>query len=305
MAVKVLNTVNIQPTNRDVSGGPAPDGTPFRVILLGVNDANKSCKVKISPHSRVYASPDVKDTVLTVGLNLEHILLYGQKLWLETFYDKHLTPVFSIVTAGTKWQAKTVNPERNSETTDVYPDELEFITKFDLSNKVADLDDVILRLQAMKTSAIEELTYQKNTGLITEEVFADTVPRAELAYGAVQDSVNEYKANLNTFFDSAPTGLWRKLFRTFTLIAYTTRDMSNTLEGTIVSPRVAPPASAPTVPQASPQVDYRIIQCLHSDLLLAEYCYQSRYPARLPLPYHRPVYTYYDKGKEEDVTNTA
>ncbi len=305
MANKPTNVINIAPTNRDISGGPAPEGSPFRVILLAVDNSDKSCTVKVSPHSRVYASPNVKDDVQIIGLNLEHELVYGQKLWLETFYDKNLSPVFSIVVVDTKWRAQTVNPANTATTVDVYPNELEFITKFDLANKVSDLDGVIARVSAMQAAAIRELTYQKNSGLMSQEVYAETVEHANAAYESVRDLIDEYKTNLNLFFAGAPDTLWRKLFRTYTLIAYTTRDLARDLEGTLISPRNSAPVTIPSVPQASAQIDYRIVQCLHSDLLLAEYCYQSRYPARLPLPYHRPVYDYFENGNEEDVTNSV
>lgn len=291
------------PTKRPVyEGAPALDSKPFRIYSFAPLD--ETVDIRISRYSNVILSPGVKDRLYVIGLDLKINIEYGDKVWLEVFYDKNLEAVFGIISSGPKWLAKTVNTASISTLTDVYPNELEFISKYDLTNKIAEINLVKNSITAMQNSAIEEVTYQKNVGIISQEQFTDFVTAINNGYGDAQERVDEYKSAMNAFFTGSPTATWKKLFRTYTMIGYTTRDMAANLGGIAVFPPPQVPSTTPVVPTASEQVPYQIVQCVNTDLYLADISFENRYPAKLPMPYHRPVYPFIVEGKNEDTLNT-
>ncbi len=305
MATLKAGLLPINPSRRDVGGGRAPDPTPFRVYVMAVDDGDQSSDVRVSRYSAILGSPDVNDIVPLIGIDLKLNIKYGDKIWVEVFYDKNLVPVFGIINKGHKWSSTVVNPAQTNETVLTYPNEHEFITKADMVGKLADLDGIIALVNTYQAASIAELTYRKNVGIITADTFNDLQSTATTQYQRVKDLITDYKKNMNKFFDAAPQVNWRKLFRTYTLIAYTTHDTNLDLDGTGIDPRPPLNTTTPTIPQASQQVFYRLVQCLTSDLYLADMCFQNRYPAKIPVPYHRPVYYFNDNGKVEDTVNTA
>lgn len=305
MAIHRLGLVSIAPSPRSIEGGSAPAPTPFRVSVIATNDANQTADIKISRYSSVLASPNISDKVPIIGVDLKINIAYADKLWLEIFYDRNLVPVFCLVNKGRKWASTVTNPTNSNEQVNVYPNELEFITKIDMSGKLADLETALTLVDTYRAAALEEVTYQKNTGVITEDSFSTLTEAIGVQYQTVSDLINDYKKNMNKFFEASPSGLWKKLFRTYTLIAYTTHETSAALEGQKISPRAPVEATTPTIPQVSEPIAYKIVQCLNNDLLLADMCFQNRYPAKIALPYHRPVYYFADNGKNEEAVNTA
>ncbi len=234
----ILNTPT---TSREVSGGPAPFFTPFRIYIVKVND-DKSCTIRISRYSSVLNSPNIKDTITLVGVDIEMDISYSDKVWLEVFYDRNLVPIFGIINSGPKWAAQTANPANTTELQDVYPEELEFITHNDLTAKVADLDLVNASIISFQNQALTQLSFQKDVGILTQTQYADLVTATNDAYNTLKTTLVTYKKDMNQFFQNAPTGTWKKLFRTFTLIGYTTYDLNPNLDGSIVTPRQIAPA---------------------------------------------------------------
>ncbi len=298
-AVGILENV---PKRLAFGGEQKLDGTPFRIYSSAPTAIDVN--VRISSYSRIFNSPNLNDVVQLIGCNLKFKVKYAEKIWLEIFYDKNLTPVFGIINHGNKWTTKTVNPSNKNQLNFLYPNEMDFITKYDLVNKIADLDNTVNNIQDMKASAIAEITYQNNVGIIPSDQFNAYNASLEKQYSEVITKVKDYKNSINNFFSDAPSQVWKKLFRTYTLIGYTTKDFNNNLDGIEISPPIEIPSSTPSVPTATPKVNYKIVQCLDNDLLLADMSYQNRYPARLPMPYHRSVYYYPIDGKEEEAVNT-
>lgn len=284
------------------NGGESSDPTPFRAYLLK-SDA-QSTQVSISRYSSVLNSPDVRDRVTVIGVDAPITIAYGGKIWLETFYDRNLEPVFCIINSGPKWTAVTLDTANQTVESLVYPDELEFITKYDINNKIGELDATVERIGVLQQTVTDEVNLQKDMGFIDQERATEIIAGINEAYPRMATLVTEYKAQMNNFFSGAPTSIWKKLFRTYTPICYTTKDTNYKLDGVSASPGVVAPVVTPTVPTVTQDPIFKIVQQLNSDLLLVDICHQNRFPARLPIPYHRPVYNYVYEGRNEDEFNT-
>ncbi len=282
-------------------GSDSQDSTPFRAYLLEVGTPSV---VSISRYSAVLNSTDVRDRVTVIGVDAPININYGDKVWLETFYDRNLQPVFCIVNSGTHWPAVTLDTEDQTIQSVVYPDELEFITKFDLNNKIIELEATVNRVGELRQAVTDNTNLQKDMGFIDQAKATEILTGIESGYTAIAALVTNYKAQMNNFFAGAPTSIWKKLFRTYTLICYTTKDTNYKLDGQCISPGVPVPATQPAVPTATKDPMFKLVQCLNSDLLLIDICHQNRFPARLPIPYHRPVYNYFYDNQNEDVRNT-
>lgn len=306
MAIQKQTLIPVVPSRRSITGGAAPSSTPFRVYVMAVDNSNQTADIRISRYSAVLSTLDINDRLPIIGIDLKLNIEYGDKVWLEIYYDRNLSPVFALINTGPKWTATVVNPGQSNanQTTAIYPKEHEFIVKQDISSKLTELDDVIALVATYKTAATDELGYRKNVGIITETQHTELIEAVDEQYQNVENLIKEYKKNMNKFFESAPTSVWRKLFRTYTLVAYTTHEPNLDLEGTSVDPTPPAATETPDVPTATDQISYRIVQCLNTDLYLADMCYQNRYPAKLPVPYHRPVYRFEEEGKIEDDVNT-
>jgi len=304
MATKT-QLLNNWPSNLDAKIGAALPPTPFRVYIVAVNDDDKSADVRISRYSSVLSSPDINDRLTLIGIDVKLNLKYPEKLWLEIFYDKNLSPVFGIVNKGVKWPARVVDTAHKDETLEIYPKEHEFITKADLEGKTRSLSATLALVNQYERATSAELHYRRNTGVIADNELSALQTAATNKYSEIRAVIYKYANSMNRFFDAAPSAVWRKLFRTYTLIAYTTHDKDTDLEGSVVRPKIsAETATQAGVNKATLQTDYKIVQCLNTDLYLTEICYQNRYPARLAMPFHRPVYYFNDAGKVEETTNT-
>lgn len=305
MASQKSQPLLITPSNRALQGGSATEPEPFQIYVMATNHSDQSADVRVSRYSALLASPDIRDRVPIVGIDLKINIKYGDKMWLEVFYDLNLVPVFAIINKGKKWAAKTVNPAQSSTVVDVYPKQHEFITKLDITTKIAEIEAVSAIIVTYKAATAAELLYRSNVGVLSAKEYTDYTDALDTQYQQVQDLISAYKSNLSQFFQSAPTALWKKLFRTYTLIGYTSYEANVDLNGITIYPNPPAPATSSGVPQATKQVSYKIVQCLQSDLYLADMCYQNRYPAKLPIPYHQPVYYFTYDGKVEETVNTG
>lgn len=284
-----------------LQGETIPSPTPFRIYI---NKSSPEVEIKVSRYSAVLNSPDILDKVVILGLDIPFKIEYGTKIWLEIFYDRNLTPVFGYINTGKKWPAKVTSVSGKSEQVEVYPDELEFIIKTDLTTKITEVEDAVKKVQEIRKKAEDEITLSKNLGFLTSEKAQTYIAAATKQFDEVTKKITEYKKEMTNFFASAPTANTRKLLRTYTLIGITTKNLDNKLDGLIVQPEVKGPATNKATQQATEDSKFKIVQCLSNDLLLADICFQNRFPARLPIPYHRAIYYYVHKDKDEEIATT-
>ncbi len=284
---------------------PKPQSHPFQVSLYKVND---KVRVTVNKYSFLLNSPDPTDLVTVIGLDVPVILLPTDKIWLETFYDRNLNPVFAIINSAPKWLAETADGDNIEETTPVYPNQFEFISKIDLPNKISELDEVRNRVEGLRTSEVDNVNNLRLQGYIDDGEKEDLLQQISDKYTDLDASVVAYQSAMSNFFTGAPINLWRKLFRTYTLISYPTKNLNNGLPGLVVAPTPEVPATNPaqgSIVTAEEDSTFKIVQCVRDSLLLVDYSYQNRFPARLPIPFPTPISPFIIDGENEEEVNTS
>lgn len=276
--------------------------TPFKIFAYS---SDSPFSIKISNLSNLLNSPSLDDKVVIAGLNCPITIQYGNKIWLEVFYDKNLSPVAAIIKTGNKWPAKTRNVSNNQELLEVYPNEFEFISKYDLADKAAEIQATISSVTAFKTNVIEELDLSKYFGIITQDEYSSYLEEINTNYDNARNNLTDLQNNLNNFFSASPIATWKKLFRTYLLLGYTTKNMSEGADGINFIVQDTRTQSDPSIPQASKPSSFRLVSCWNSDILLADFCYQNKYPAKTPIAMHRAVNFYSINGQNEEDKNTA
>ena len=281
-------------------GADSEPATPFRAFLLQNGD---NPQVAISSNSMVLQSPNILDRLPLIGTDLPIDIVYGDKIWLEIFYNSALTPIFGIITSGRKWAAVVADTANTETFNQVYPEELEFISKYDLENKINELEATIARIDTLKQATTDQIDSQRAQGYILEAAANDAKTAAVSSYDATKQLVVEYQGQMNQFFTASPSNISKKLFRTYSLICYTTKKTSYKYDGIIISPTVSVPTTPPTVPTVTASPVFKLVQVLSSNLLLVDICFQNRFPAVLPIPYHSPVSLCYYQGEDEEAAN--
>ena len=290
------------PSNLKISGGELVSNHPFKISVISLDNVTKECSILVNLHSHVLASQDVLDKVEVLGKNLKLSFPYGSKVWFEILFDRDRNPVVGFVRVGNKWAAKTKNSSGVLQ--DVYPNCEEFISKDDLVAKLADLDVLISYVDELKTKSAEELLFQKNNGIITQSQYQVLTANSEPAFARYKTILQNYKTELPKFFEAAPSASWKKLFRLYYLIGYSTKDMSGAVPGSIAYFSNEGSSTTPDVPQAVKPSSYKVIQCANSDLLLQDSWYNNSYPSKILVPFGRAVHTFYDGQETEEDKNT-
>lgn len=281
-------------------GQPIPFPTPFRVY---VSQSSPSVKIIISAYSAVFKSPNPLDTLDLAGIDVPIDIKYGDKIWLEIFYNQNLSPVLGIVNTDSKWLATTIGANKSQVV--VYPQQLEFISSADIPNKISDLTDTTNSINTFEQATKDQITLELDMGLLDDTTATANIAQVDSDFSDLKKTFQTYVSNFNTFFSQSPTINSKKLFRTYSLIAYTTKNVDDSkLDGEIVSPPAETPTDNQGVPQSVDDPSFKIVQCLSNDLLLTDICYNNQFPAKLPMPYTRAVYDYQVDGQDEETTNT-
>lgn len=282
---------------------PPIDGfeLPFRITSISTLPE----KIKVSVESYAFYEPNLASYVPIVGLDCPITVAYGNKVWVEFFYDRNLNPIIGVVKVGNKWLYKTANTANSQEITEVYPSELELISKLDILRKLAEIDQTLIYVDSLKTLQEDEVNFNYNISLISQEQKDDYLARIATIYDDATERLNELKNNLNSYFAGAPTAIWKKLFRSFLLIGFTTKNMSLSRPGVSFFLPEDSTQQNPLVPVASQSNSYRLIQAWDSDVLLIDGIYQNRFPIKYPTPYHRAISYFSIDGEEEESINTT
>ncbi len=281
-----------------VSSGQRENVAPFAPILTAVDPVS----VKISRYSKVLTDFNLAADLFVAGLNCPVEISYGDKIWLEVFYDKNLVPVFGLINSGAKWTATSITGGAAAE---LYPSQIELFRSSEISNKTTVLNNAIASLNAFKISAAAELLKERQVLAFTEEEYDAILTKSDEDYATGLAAANTLLASLGAFFSSAPTSSFQKLFRTYTLLAYTTKDFNGYLDGKTIETVPALPTSNISTPQRAETEQYNLIPCVSSDLAIVDICYQNRYAAKIPIPYGiTPRYFPLANASEEE-TNTA
>ena len=300
--IKSRPTPQNPPSNLQIAPGGLVLVHPFKASIISIDNVEKICSISINRFSNVVKSQSVLDNLDILGRNLKLNFPYGSKCWLEILFDRNREPVIGFIRVGNKW-VSTVRDSKGAST-EIYPKCEEFISKLDLTDKVAEIDALISYIDELKTSSQAELLFQKNNGVITESQYQVANSSAETEFSKRKKSITEYKEEMPKFFSSAPSASWKKLFKIYLLIAYSTKDTSSAMPGSSAYFSKEGSAKTPDVPQAAAENSYRIVQCAHSDFLLQDSWYNDSYPSKVLVPCPRPVHTFYDGQETEEDKNT-
>jgi hypothetical protein len=152
----------------------------------------------------------------------------------------------------------------------------------------------------MQAKSLAVALYEKNNGIISASEYTIQVTATNSAFDSIKEIVTSYKNNFNTFFNSAPRENWRKLFKSYVLIGYSTKADDFKLDSINVPLRSVAPNTLASVVTAVTSPDFRIVQCLNSDIVLVDGCYQNKYPYRIPMPSFRGINSFYNNGVLEN-----
>lgn len=299
--IKSRSTPQNPSSNLVISGGESAPSFPFKTSIVSLDDTSKECSVLVALNSHVLKSQNILDFVDILGKNLKLSMPYGHKIWLETLFDANRVPVVGFIKTGPKWPAKVKNSSGALQ--DVYPNCEEFISRDDIAAKAGEIDALITYVSTLKGLSEDELEFQHDNGIITQSEYQVLLSKSGPAFDRYRTVLAEYKAGLSKFFVAAPSNSWKKLFRLYSLIAYTTKDLSGNIAGNkaFFSNQGSP--ITPAVPQAVKSNDYRVVQCLNSDLILQDSWYNNSYPSKIMVPYNRGVHTFYDGQQTEEDKN--
>jgi hypothetical protein len=269
----------------------------FKISITSLDNASKECSVSVESNSFIVKSQSILDRVDVLGKNLELKLPYKHKIWLEVLFDANRIPVLGLIKTGIKWDATVKSSSGDSQK--IYPNCEEFISRSDITDKTVEVDRLISYIDTLKESSDKELDFQVESGLITKQQYDDAVKLSNPTFEKYKTILKEYKASMSKFFVSSPSQSWKKLFRLYYLIGYTTKDLKGAFgsrayfsnEGSSSSPQVA---------QTSKTNDYKIVQCANSDLILQDSWYNSTYPSKILVPYSRAVHPFFDGQNMEE-----
>jgi len=301
--IKSRSQPQLPASNKITSGGELLSQHPFRLNISSINDTLKKCSVSVNPNSQILKSDDVLDTVDLLGKNLSLDFPYGHKIWLEVFFDSSRAPVIGMIKTGAKWEGQVKNSSGVLE--DVYPSCVEMISRQDIVAKTSELDSEIAYITTIQGLSDNELEYQADNGIITSDQYSQLLSLSSSLFDAHRATMRQYKSDLSRFFSAAPSQQWKKLFKLYRLIGYSTKDPSAKIPGSklFFSNEGAP--TAPAVPQAEQKSDYKIVQCLDSDLLVVNSWHLDIYPSKSFMQYSRPVHTFYIGQDTEEQTNVG
>lgn len=283
-----------------VAGVPRILTGPFKVLVASLQ--TDTISITVSPYSQLFSGLDVSTVVPIIGLDyLIENVKYGHKVWLEVFYDANLSPVVGVIkTPAFKWPDTYISPSTKQPVT-VYPNNIELITKDDLADKTTEIKTLVTQCDALKVKLQAAIDSDIALGYLTAERGGYATSRLNTQFSTLKTALNKYQSDMSAFFSGAPA-THRKQFKSFTLLAYTTLDDSNFLQGENISLLNYPIQSSP---QKTDSIKFKLVQSISTDLLVADMFYLNRYPAKLPIPWVGGVYPYYNPDTAEETTNIA
>lgn len=267
---------------------PAP--IPLRPFDVYVTDVfEDEVSVAVSEMSQILSSPSTDSEVPIAKLGAPmRGFKRGSKVWAETYFDRDLQPVYSILTVGTGWAV-------TNNSVNLYPDCVDIIGTSELASRIAAITQHYVSMGGIKQAALDETAAQLANGYISQAVAGALTASIITKYDGIMNSMRTYLSDLPNFFSgsqSSGSGA-RKQIALFTPIAYGTTSKI-TMEGTkTVSPyRAVAPFALPTVTFSEP---FRILPIVSTDLMLTSIFHKELWPAKITMPYHAGRYGFITK----------
>ena len=254
--------------------------TPFSINVVGQT-------VNINPYSSLVYKENTRQIPKIFGLGFDFDIDYGDKLFLEVYFDDVLNPLAPRIRNDRRWTDLTVSilNASNSETdVHVYPSELDIIQKKDLSARKDQITEDITSADTEYSDKINQIQQDIDDENISAEDGAKLI-----AY--YQDISDNYQTELTSVLSKIPSYFsgnfaTKKLFRSFKMIGFTTRNLSSDLGGQIIFP-------------SDGSKEFQLVPCLDTNLFLADSA-TSGIPIKTFVPWTKPIYSYLIDGQEED-----
>lgn len=263
---------------------------PFSIFVDSIDSTTRSASVRVSKFSSIFSDYSLDSNVFIVGLDYSFSFSLGDKIWLEVLYDRLGNPICPKIKSGTQWTRQTVNPASTTESIDVYPSQIELITRYDLSNKTAELNAEYSDNNLIKTAITEQIAERLAAGLITTEESVTLLAELNTNYAAAQEDLLDLINNLGDFFQGSST-LRKKQLRSFTLIGSATDTFDSTLTGETISPvPTVDPESTPTVVLPGRENNFKIVQHCNTDLILNDLFYLDSFLCKIPVLWTKGLY---------------
>lgn len=263
---------------------------PFSIFVDSIDSATRSAQVRVSKYSSIFSDYSLDSNVFIVGLDYAFSFDLGKKIWLEVLYDRLGNPICPKIKSGAQWISQTVNPASTTDSLDVYPSQIELITRYDISKKAAELNAEYSDNNVIKTAVTAQINARLTAGLISAAQSATLLSELDTNYSAAQEDLLDLTNNLGDFFQGSST-LRKKQLRSFTLIGSASDTFDSTLLGEIISPvPTADPSSTPTVVLPGQENDFKIVQHCYTDLILNDLFYHDSFLCKIPVPWTKGLY---------------
>lgn len=255
---------------------------PFLVSLHSVNSTSGDVNVIVSKHSHLYDSFKVKNPLPIIGLNRPFQINYPDKIYLKIIYDRFGNAVCQKIAYGETWPEAVANPTAPEQSVGVYPNEIELVTRYDLINKITELENEYQDNIVINNATIDYINERITSGLLSEEDGAAALTDLSEGFESTQETFREYIDHFNEFFDGSSL-LRRKQLSSFTILAYSTQDFDPLLPGIIASPKPIINPLQNLFNLSSIDKKFKIVQSVTSDLVIVDTFYNDVL-CKIPIP---------------------
>jgi hypothetical protein len=209
-------------------------------------------------------------------------------MYLEVTLNAVLQPVAARIRNDGLWMKSKTKITTSSGTvlSNVYPNEIELIAKADSSEKLLELNSDITTAETIATQELAVISGELSRGNITSQQASARTSATNESLNSYRDALQNLRNNFASFFDG--NSVTKKQFKAYKMIAYTTKNTSSSLGGTLVFP-------------TNGTDFYQIAPCVSSALMLASSSYVN-VPTKVAIPWSSPVFEWKVDGEVEDVT---
>ncbi len=260
---------------------------PFSASLDSIDSTTGEVNVIVSRFSHLYDNFTITDGLPVIGLGYAFPLSYPKIIYLEVFYDRNGNAICPKVVAAEKWPATVVNPRAPTVSSSVYPNEIELITKYDISMKVSELETEYAQNTDIQNALTSQINSKIAAGTIDEVSGAAFLDAIIEDYSNNQADLRNLINNLNDFFTGS-SALRKKQLRSYTLIAYTTQEFDSFLPGILAKPKPIINPAQTTFTLAATDRGFKIVQSVTSDLVIVDTFYQD-VMCKIPIPKNNSI----------------
>lgn len=262
---------------------------PFAPKVIKVDEQTNEITVIISPYSEVLLGTSINNNLFIIGLQCPLVIKYGDKVWLEIFFDLNNTPVCGVIRTGKKWATQYYSNSNNNNKQDIYPEVVDLITTRDIADRTTELNTINQEILELKNDYSDSIDLLVTRGYYTNEEGEDRKKSFNDEYTDFKKIFDTFVGNLNSYFSDTSYSFLRKQFRLYVPITYTTNNLTNDIQGQNVSAGTIDKSQG-SVKVAGETVEFKVVAAQNSNLLIVDSAYKNLYPAKITIPYFKPIY---------------